>query len=350
MHLTSLHCHIPSNAFTQNDCWDILQKSDHFHRLRPKAQQLLEKILHGKSGIAKRHFASDDIDHLFDHSAEKLNKNFEKDGPILACAALKGALEKANLKASDLDALYICTCTGYLCPGLTSHVAEKSGMRSNAFLSDLVGLGCGAAVPLLRQAGYMAKAMPQAKIACIAVEVCSSAFYLDNDPGVLISLCLFGDGASAVVLGGEETEFQEGGVVRFDAFQTLHRPENRQLLRFENAAGKLRNRLHRSVPREAALAVGELYRESGENGLDIIAHAGGRDVLDEVSKTLGRSDIPESRSVLRDFGNMSSPSVLFALNQYLLAQKNKANDFRVWATSFGAGFSCHSMTLSGVIP
>jgi predicted naringenin-chalcone synthase len=78
-------------------------------------------------------------------------------------------------------------------------VAEQLGFRTDAFLQDLVGLGCGAAIPSLRAAEAILAAQPSVVVACVAVEVCSAAFYLDDDPGVLVSACLFGDGAAATI-------------------------------------------------------------------------------------------------------------------------------------------------------
>lgn len=279
-----------------------------------------------------------DVEGLFDLDAETLNRGFEREGPKLAAGALHGALEKAGLRADELDALLVCTCTGYLCPGISSYVAEKMGIKTDVFLSDLVGLGCGAAIPLLRQAEGLSLSRPGARIACIAVEVCSAAFYLDDDPGVLISLCLFGDGAAATIWSSGE---EEESVVCRD-FDTVHQPENRELLRFQNVAGKLRNRLHKSVPEKAGEAVKILHSRLNGNGdgAEIVSHAGGRDVLDELCRQLNLDDIPSSREVLRDCGNMSSPSVLFALESFL---SNKADQpFNAWATSFGAGFAAHS--------
>src|SRR5690606_4509260 len=113
-------------------------------------------------------------------------------------------------------------------------------------------------------------------------EVCSAAFYLDNDPGVIISACLFADGASASIWTGRAND----AVTPWKAhgFKSLHVPENRELLRFENRLGKLRNRLHRTVPEHAATAVDHLYHSNGaaESKPYMIAHSGGRDVIQAV--------------------------------------------------------------------
>lgn len=343
MFLQSIQCEAPPASFTQEDCLAILRESERFHRLKDRSKHLLAKILAGPGGIEKRHFAMPEVERLFDLDAAELNRGFEREAPRLAAGALEGAMRKAGVSPAEVDALLVCTCTGYLCPGVSSHVAERLGLRPDVFLSDLVGLGCGAAIPMLRQAESFARADPEATIACVAVEVCSAAFYLDDDPGVLVSLCLFGDGAAATLWRGRDRS-PEGDGVRCGGFDTLHVPEDRHLLRFENEGGKLRNRLHRSVPERAAAAVRELYdrrrKGDGDGTEEVVSHAGGRDVLDAVAGALGRGDLPESREVLRDYGNMSSPSVLFALDRFL-AGKN-GGPMSVWASSFGAGFSCHS--------
>src|SRR5207249_8808245 len=99
----------------------------------------------------------------------------------------------------ELDALVISTCTGYLCPGLTSYVAERLGLRADALLLDLVGQGCGAALPNLRTADALLGSQRCGRVLSVCVEVCSAALYIDDDPGVLVSACLFRDGAAAAV-------------------------------------------------------------------------------------------------------------------------------------------------------
>jgi predicted naringenin-chalcone synthase len=280
------------------------------------------------------------VNRLFSLDAESLNHNFEIAAPATAEAALSKALEKAQLLAGDLDALFICTCTGYLCPGLTSYVAEHLELSPNAYLQDIVGLGCGAAIPTLRAAEGFLAANPDATVACIAVEICSAAFYLDNDPGVLISACLFGDGASASIWSNDPSKTG----YRIHNFDTIHAPEHRELLRFTNFAGKLRNKLHRSVPEIAAAIVRTLFDRSGiSEGSTVAAHVGGRDVLDTLEKTLPCAPLAPSWKILRDYGNISSPSVLFTLES-ILDQPAPADE--IWLTSFGAGFAAHSCSLT----
>ena len=341
MFLHALATAVPADAYTQPQCWDIIDRSPVKARLHKRSRLILHGILRGDHGIASRHLAVPDIERIFDLTPDELNAAFRTEAPRLAGDALSRALAQAGLAAGDLDALFICTCTGYLCPGVTSYVAEGLGLRRDAYLQDLVGLGCGAAIPTLRSASNFLAANPAARVACVAVEVCSAAFFLDDDPGVLISACLFGDGAAATIWRGDPGP---SGLRAFD-FQTLHRPEDRDKLRFEMKDGKLRNLLHRSVPELAAGAVRELWDQRGGRPVKaVISHAGGVDVLAALGAALPDYPLDASATVLRHYGNMSSPSVLFALDEKLRTVAPAADgDF--WLVSFGAGFSAHSCRL-----
>jgi alkylresorcinol/alkylpyrone synthase len=342
--LTYLHAlatAAPEHVFTQAECWERAVVSPTRERLSVQSQHLLQRVLTGESGIHTRRFASARFEELFEESADRLNASFRVEAPALALAALRKALDQAEIVPAQIDALLICTCTGYLCPGVTSYVAEQLGIRTDAYLQDLVGLGCGAAIPTLRSAQGFLAANPDARVACVAVEICSSAFYVDDDPGVLISACLFGDGAAATIW----TTQPGSQAWRVQDFDTVHVPEDRDFLRFEMRNGKLRNLLHRSVPSRAASAVSVLWGRRGSRPVSHVAvHPGGRDVIDAIRPLLAPHDMRASERVLRDFGNMSSPSVLFVLEQVLENAPDAPGD--IWLCSFGAGFAAHSCRLA----
>jgi alkylresorcinol/alkylpyrone synthase len=338
MILESIATALPPYRYFQQDSLQALSGTSMMGKLKPRSHSILKKVLsNGVSGIDTRHFCVPDITELATRSAQELNESFERDAPDLAAAALAKAMERAGIAAEELDALFLCTCTGYLCPGVTSHVAERMNLRPAAYLQDLVGLGCGAAIPMLRSAQGFLASHPGAKVATVAVEVCSAAFYVDDDPGVLISLCLFGDGAAAAIWSNETGH----GKWQAGHFSTVHRPEHREKIRFVNAAGKLRNQLDKTVPGLAAEAVAELYALRTSEPDRVLAHSGGRDVIDALVEVLGHP-LTETRDILRDCGNMSSPSVLFALEQAL---QDPGRDSRYWLTAFGAGFAAHACEL-----
>jgi predicted naringenin-chalcone synthase len=339
MYLHSIATAVPPKTFSQDECWRALCEDGLLSSLRPGSVSLVRKILTGGSaGIERRNLAVEELGPVFSRGAQDLNEGFEREAPALAGRALSLALERGGTAAAEVDALFVCTCTGYLCPGVSSYLAELLELRPDVYLADLVGLGCGAAIPMMRAAQGFLAANPGAVVATVAVEICSAAFYMNDDAGVLISLCLFGDGAAATVWSdkGKPGDWQAGH------FTTTHRPVEREKIRFVNAEGKLKNQLHRSVPGLAAEAVADLFAlRSGEPD-QVIAHSGGRDVVDALESLLP-FQLTETRAVLRDHGNMSSPAVLFALERRLA--ESRAGDQRLWLTAFGAGFAAHACEL-----
>src|SRR5687767_14685014 len=125
MYLRFIATALSPRSFTQKACWDAIREGDFLGTLKPRSAALVEKILsNGTSGIERRHLALNATTEPFGQDAETLSHNFEREAPPLAGRALMEALRKAGLVAADVDALFICTCTGYLCPGVSSHVAE----------------------------------------------------------------------------------------------------------------------------------------------------------------------------------------------------------------------------------
>ena len=349
MFITGLGTATPPKRYTQIECWEAAQSAAQFSRLNLRSRAIIKKVLRGNNGIDSRHLALDSLTEIFDLTPDALHARFTKHAPALATQAAERALHEAGLSPTEIDAVIISTCTGYLCPGLTSYVSERLGLRADALCLDLVGQGCGAAIPNLRTGEALLASGRCRQVLSICVEVCSAAFYLDNDPGVLISACLFGDGAGAVVLANQPNPRRRS--VKWKATTTALSPANRDLLRFEQRGGMLRNILTPQVPATAAQAADQVLREvlsmAGVTREQIRAwvwHAGGREVLVALRKKLNltETDVRHSAAVLRELGNISSPCVYFVLQATLA---NNAPGGLWWMSSFGAGFSCHGVLL-----
>lgn len=337
MNLLSVGSAFPSNSFSQAECLEAMRGADFWAQLTDRSRMVLEKVLMGESGIDKRHFALESLEEAWRRGAQELNEAYEREAPELAAKAVRNALAKSGHRPDEVDAVFVSSCTGYLCPGVSSHLAEQLGLRGDVFLQDMTGLGCGAAVPLLRAADGVIARDPKAVIVTVAVEVCSAAFFVEDDFGVLISTCLFGDGAAAAVWSGDGGEWKCGN------FSSMHIPEQREKIRFTNAGGRLRNQLDRSVPELAAATVSKLYEKREKDPQAWVTHGGGRDVIEALENALPAGELSLARSVMRDYGNLSSPSVLVALERFLEGDVSDVG--RVWMCAFGAGFSAHSCEL-----
>ena len=325
------------------------QAAPQFAHLDRRARTTLQRVLLHDNGIRTRSLALTELAEVFATDADTLHRRFALHAPALAHEAAMRALGEAGLRPERIDAVVISTCTGYLCPGLTSYVGESLGLRPDVLALDLVGQGCGAALPNLRAAEALLHGGGCGKVLSICVEVCSAAFYLDNDPGVLISACLFGDGAGAAVLAAAPGPARRR--VEWKAAGSLHNAAERDALRFEYQDGMLRNILTPQVPqlaaRHAAVVLDDVLQKRQMSRRDIDAwiwHAGGRKVLEALRESfeLSAADVTWSSDVLSEFGNMSSPSVYFALQAALAGN---APGGWWWMSSFGAGFSCHGALL-----
>jgi predicted naringenin-chalcone synthase len=348
MFITGLGTAAPEQRYTQAQCWDALQNSARFRELSPRSRAILRKVLTGANGIATRHLSLDQLTDAFDMTPDALHARFTRHAPMLAAQAAERAFAEARIKPTDIDAIVASTCTGYLCPGLTSYVGERLGLRSDVMNFDLVGQGCGAALPNLRVADALLAANRAQNVLSVCVEVCSAAMYLDDDVGVLISACLFGDGAGAAVLSNSPGDNRR---VKWKISGSLLEPTERDLLRFEQKSGMLRNILTPQVPALAAQHAGKLFIDTiARANVDRsqvagwVLHPGGRDVLTALRDTLRLSDhdIRWSEAVLREYGNVSSSSVYFVLQQAL---SDSVPPGLWWMSSFGAGFSCHGALL-----
>lgn len=349
MFFSGLGTAAPSTRWTQAQCWDALVASNHLPTLSSRSQAILRKVLRGNNGICSRHLALDHLSEAFDFDPDVLDARFAKHAPAVASLAAQRALADAGVAPGDIDAVIISTCTGYLCPGLTSYVTERLGLPTGILALDLVGQGCGAALPNMRTGEALLASGRARRVLSVCVEICSAAMYLDDDPGVLISACLFGDGAGAAVLTADPVPGRRR--VEWRSASTVMNAGDREELRFERKRGMLRNILTPAVPALAAKHVDQILTEgldrAGLSRSDItgwILHAGGREILAAVGQRIGLTDDDTrwSAAVLRDFGNVSSPCVYFVLRAALDEQ---ARGGYWWMSSFGAGFACHGALL-----
>jgi predicted naringenin-chalcone synthase len=339
----------PPARYTKAECLAAFERSDWFGRLDERSHFITRSVLQRNNGIEARRLAVDSLDEVFAIDPDTLTRRFQAHAPALAAQAGAQALARAGVEPLQIDAVVVSTCTGYLCPGLSGHVVQRLGLRADLQAFDLVGQGCAAALPNLQLARALLASAACEHVLSICVEVSSAAMYLDNDPGVLISACLFGDGAGAALL--SRTSGTQQRRVEWKDSASLIEPGQRGALMFEQRGGMLRNILTRAVPGLAAdyaqRVLEAVLVRAGLHPADIsawIMHAGGRDVLQALAQRLELrpEDLRYSAAMLREYGNLSSAFVYFVLDAALADQ---APGGWWWLSSFGAGFSCHGALL-----
>lgn len=243
------------------------------------------------------------------------------DGALsLGGEALREATSRAGVRPDQVDLIAATTVTGYATPGLDLLLARQEGLRPDVRRAHFNCIGCHAALPLLQVAADHVRANPDDTAVALAVEVCSACFSQRDDPQNLVATSLFGDGAAAVVLRSD------GEGPRVLGFGSRYDFEHMDALGFDLDSLGFRIILDPAIPKLIAThieaAVDALLTRHGVPRDDVCLwalHPGGSAILDRAGTALGLSehDLAPSRRVLRNHGNMSSPSVLFCLAEAL---------------------------------
>ncbi|MDQ6772884.1 MAG: type III polyketide synthase [Candidatus Dormibacteraeota bacterium] len=244
---------------------------------------------------------------------------YAEHAPRLAVAAARSALDSAQVRAQDVDLVISVSCTGYLVPSLDVRLARELGLRPDVVRLPITELGCSGGAAALAAAHRHLAAYPFDRVLVVAVEICSLSFRpgdrsLDN----LTASLVFGDGAAAAVLTGDAGGPEQALRILATGEQVV--PSSEKLLGFDLGSEGFRIVLDRSLPRLIRSTLGEVVagferRHGVPRRRFHVVHAGGPRIFDavEAALCLDPDDLTASRQVFREFGNLSSASILFGL-------------------------------------
>lgn len=312
-------------------------------RLNARSKGLLRTIFSHPS-IRKRHFAFDDPGEISRETKDERIARFTRWAVELSARAVERALADAGLGPADVEGLVVNTCTGYICPGISTYLIERLGLPRTVKAYDLVGSGCGGAVPNLEVAESVLHRNGNGRgaVVSVSVEICSATFQMDNDLNLILSNALFGDGAAAAVLWNRPEGYE------LTASASRYVPEQRDTIRYVHKNGELHNQLSLRLPelvnKAAKQVVKEILDRQGLTQDDVqhwAVHPGGEKIVNAIRDELGLSEeqMTATRRVLAEYGNMSSPTVWFVLKE--LEQLGIAQGDWVVLLAFGAGLSAH---------
>jgi alkylresorcinol/alkylpyrone synthase len=256
------------------------------------------------------------------------------------------ALARAGLKAGDLDCVVVASTTGFATPSIEARVAAEMGFRADIVRVPLFGLGCAAGVSGFAIASRLAEARPGTKVLFVAIELCSLAFRLDQPTPVnVVASALFGDGAAACILSSDGE-----GVATIESTGEHLFKDSLDVMGWSVDDTGLGIVLAQSLPpfvrSQVGPAIAGILERNGLHLSDIgrfICHPGGAKVLDalEGALALGQGALNDEREVLSEYGNMSSPTVLFVLDRAVRAGLPD----RSAMIAMGPGFSTSCVTL-----
>ena len=298
------------------------------------------------AGIARRHIVAPQEWYMSAHGWHDRNAVYLEAAESLFVEAASAAIEKAGLAPDQIDGVVTVSTTGIATPSLEARVGPRMGLRDDVRRVPIFGLGCAGGVNGLATTSRLAASDPGTNWLFVTVETCSISIRLDSDdPAAVVATALFGDGAAAaVVTSGEHS------IARIMGGAEKLFPDTLRIMGWDVEDPGLAVVFDRAIPpfieENLASTVDEMCAKLGIDRSDIdrlCCHPGGVKVIDaiETALHLNQGELNIEREVLRDFGNMSAPTVMFVLDRLL---KQGLPD-RVLMTAFGPGFTCAGLLL-----
>lgn len=351
--MTVAHLNRIATAVPGHDVHDAFERFVNA-RLEGRREAALFRRLAGRSGIGRRfssfepvpnpdRFVADTegfyVPGAFPPTSRRMARYAEV-APVLAAEAVTGL----DTDPAGITHLVLASCTGFMAPGLDQVLVRRLGLDPGIERTVVGYMGCYAAVNSLRLAHHIVRSTPEARVLVVTLELCTLHFQDTDDVEKLLSMLLFGDGCAAALVTAQETG------VALDDFLSFAIPESDGLITWDIGDSGFDMHLSGHVPQRIQKAMAD---ERSRNATDGVlrgrqpgdyplyaVHAGGRAILDavETGLDLAKGRLDWSRGVLKDFGNMSSATLMFVLERIL----GQAEPGRGLAMAFGPGLACET--------
>lgn len=325
------------------------------------ASRKLNALFHG-SGIDSRYSVIPDFDkargeHIFFNgtpsTANVMNRLdvFKERALPLATEAIHKACEKANTTLEELNVTHLITvtCTGLSAPGLDAELISRLGLRNDIYRTSVNFLGCNAAFHAMKIADMICKTDQDARVLIVCVELCTLHFQPKNNHDNLLSNTIFGDGAAALIV--KPNAAAEKGLSIRSFYSTLL-DKGKNLMGWDITPVNFEMILDARIPEFIGEEVDAIVKNALEryqtdlSGIHHWAiHPGGKKIVDTIRKQLQLDDaaVRSAYKVLHEYGNMSSPTILFVLDE-LMQQEYKSGE-NIFSIGFGPGLSIETAML-----
>ena len=279
-------------------------------------------------------------------------KWYNKNAPLLSVNAIEKCIHQ-KINKNEISHLITVSCTGMSAPGLDLQIMEMMNLPGNIFRTSVNFMGCYAAIHAMKLADSFCKNDKKAKVLIVCTELCTLHFQKDATADNIASGLLFGDGSAAFLVAHNEDKL-EG--LRIKDFYCEVGFNGKEHMSWELSSSGFLMKLSGYVPELIAKDFDRLMknalRHANLNEKDIsywCIHPGGKRILASIEKctSISAEDLQYSYRVLNDFGNMSSPTILFVLKEIMNSlEKNKEEMTNIFGASFGPGLTMETFILS----
>jgi predicted naringenin-chalcone synthase len=358
--ITAIGTANPTNRFSQSVIADFMERAMVLHNGDHRKMRTLFKL----SGIEFRHSVLDDYGKSSDFSfypnsegepfpsTEKRLKIFRDKALALSCASVDDLLtRRIGLNLNDITHLVVVCCTGMYAPGLDIDLVKKLGLRSTVQRTCINFMGCYAAFNALKLADAFCSVDKDAKVLIVCTELCSLHFQRACTDDNILANALFSDGSAAVLV--EAKSEQRAHLIPESFHSDLAMDGESDMAWTVGDLGfemKLSSYVPDIIQRDIGQLTTSLLSRIGKNVSDIryfAIHPGGKKILQAIEEELGITKEQNSvaYNVLRNYGNMSSPTVLFVLKE-IFDKVDKGDDGEhILSFAFGPGLTLESMVL-----
>ncbi|MCL6273324.1 type III polyketide synthase [Muricauda sp. 2012CJ35-5] len=306
------------------------------------------KIFEG-AGVDRRYGIMPIEDVFTATSFEAKNAIYSKEVKFLGESVLRKSLAAVDWKPDSLDYIITVSCTGIMIPSLDAYLVNQLGLRNDIVRLPVTEMGCAAGVSGLIYATNFLRSNPGKRAAVVAVESPTATFQLDDfSMANMVSAAIFGDGAACMLLSSEV----DSSGPRVIGEEMYHFNDATHLMGFDLTNSGLKMILDASVPEVIAEHFPKIvhpFLEKYDSDIDsidhLIFHPGGKKIINTVEALFGEmgKNISDTREVLKNYGNMSSVTVLYVLERFM--DKEIQLGEQGLMLSFGPGFSAQRVLL-----
>ena len=277
-------------------------------------------------------------------------KLYNKYALPLSLKAVKDCME-GIISPAQVTHLITVTCTGMSAPGLDLQIAEALQLKPDTFRTSVNFMGCYAAVHALKLAKMLCDTTPESNVIVVATELCTLHFQKEYTPDNAASSLLFADGSAAALI---SNQLHHPRAIRLKKFYGAVAHKGKNDMAWELSSKGFLMKLSGYIPQLIEEDIAELVKKALQHNElkqeDIshwCIHPGGKKIIETIQKKLRltNDDVCYSRTVMRDYGNMSSPTILFVLKAMMQSNKPVSNIFGV---AFGPGLTMETFIASRI--